>query len=162
MTEAAGRPADVEVPQLELEYVFQVRIDFKERVRFQTPYGKRVYVPVEGGEIWGPRLQGRVVPRSGADYAGPLGLNAHYMLEAADGTPIYINNRGYLRRVDGKEVPLDDPTWGGEAEHYFRISPTFDAPIGPHDWLTRTLIVGTGERRSRPHDHTIFTYYAVL
>jgi hypothetical protein len=161
VTGAAGRPVDAEVPQLELEYVFQVRIDFKERVRFQTPYGKRVYVPVEGGEIWGPRLQGRVVPRSGADYAGPLGLNAHYMLEAADGTPIYIHNRGYLRRVDGREVPLGDPTWGGDAEHYFRVCPTFDAPIGPHDWLTRTLIVGTAERHAVPNDHTIFTYYAV-
>jgi len=37
----------------------------------------------------------------------------------------------------------------------------FDTPIGPHDWLTRTVIVGTGKRHANP-DYTIFTYYAVL
>jgi hypothetical protein len=150
-----------QVPKIELEYVFQIRITFKERRRFQGPYGKRVYVPIEGGEVWGPRLQGRVVPRSGADYAGPAGLNAHYMLEATDGSLIYLHNRGYLYRTDGKDTPLDDPTWGGDAPHYFRICPTFDAPVGPHDWLTRTLIIGTGERHASPEDYTLFTYYAV-
>lgn len=157
MTSAAAQDA---VPSLDLEYVFQVRIDFAERVRFTSPVGKRVYVPAVSGEIWGPWLQGRVVPRSGADYAGAYGLNAHYMFEASDGSPIYIHNRGYLYRTDGEPTNSGDPSWDGDADFYFRVSPTFDAPIGPHDWLTRTLIVGTGQRHASP-DHTIFTYYAV-
>ena len=38
---------------------------------------------------------------SGADWGtlrmdGVLEANAHYMLEADDGTPIYIHNRGYI------------------------------------------------------------------
>jgi hypothetical protein len=159
MTEAA---TEIEIPQIELSYAFQVRVNFSERVRITTPAGRRVYVPVDGGEVWGPRLQGRVVPRSGADYADVYGLNAHYMLETKDGAMIYLYNRGYLYRSDGLETPADDPKWGGDAEHYFRICPTFDAPVGPHDWLTRTLFIGTGERHAEPEDHTIFTYYAVL
>ncbi len=151
---------DIAVPTIDLEYAFSIRIDFAERVRFTSPVGKRVYVPAVSGEVWGPCLKGRVIPRSGADYASAYGLNAHYMLEASDGSPIYVNNCGYLYRTDGGDTPTDDPSWGGDAEFYFRVTPTFDAPTGPHDWLTRTVFVGTGQRHADP-DHTIFTYYAV-
>lgn len=150
-----------EIEPIKLEYAFQIRIDFKERVSFKTPNGRRSYVPAISGVIEGPRLQGRVVPHSGADYAGNGRLNAHYMLEASDGTMIYIHNTGYLYRTDRKEISRDDPTWGGDADFYFRVTPVFDTPIGPHDWLTRTVIVGTAKRHANP-DHTIFTYYAVL
>ncbi len=150
-----------EIEPIKLEYVFQVRIDFKERFSFEGPNGRRAYVPAISGVIEGPRLQGIVVPHSGADYAGHGRLNAHYMLQASDGTMIYINNTGYLYAKDGKPLDRNDPTWGGDREFYFRCTPVFDTPVGPHDWLTRTVIVGTGKRHASP-DHTIFTYYAVL
>ena len=149
------------IEPLKLEYVFQIKIDFSERVSFQTPNGRRAYVPAVSGVIEGPRLQGIVVPHSGADYAGNGRLNAHYMLKASDGTMIYINNTGYLYPIDGKPIDRNDPSWGVDREFYFRITPVFDTPIGPHDWLTRTVIVGTGKRHANP-DYTIFTYYAVL
>jgi Protein of unknown function (DUF3237) len=165
-TEAKSRDAGSaqplgEVEPIKLEYAFQIRIDFKERVSFQTPNGRRAYVPAISGVIEGPRLQGRVVPRSGADYAGNGVLNAHYMLEASDGTMIYIHNTGYLYPMDGKPIDRNDPSWGGDRPFYFRCTPYFDTPVGPHDWLTRTVIVGSGKRHANP-DYTIFTYYAVL
>jgi hypothetical protein len=40
-----------------------------------------------------------------------------------------------------------------------RLAPTFDTPRGPHDWLTRTVIVGRAERHA---DHSVFDYFAVL
>lgn len=150
-----------EIVPIKLEYVFQIRIDFSERVSFATPNGRRAYVPAVSGVIEGPRLQGKVVPHSGADYAGNGRLNAHYMLQASDGAYIYINNTGYLYPIDGKPLDRNDPSWGGDREFYFRITPVFDTPVGPHDWLTRTVIVGTGKRHANP-DYTIFTYYAVL
>jgi len=149
------------IEAIKLEYVFQIRINFDERVSFQTPNGRRSYVPAISGVIEGPRLQGIVVPHSGADYAGNGRLNAHYMLKASDGTMIYINNTGYLYPLDGKPIDRNDPSWGGDREFYFRCTPVFDTPVGPHDWLTRTVIVGTGKRHAKP-DYTIFTYYAVL
>jgi hypothetical protein len=150
-----------EIVPIKLEYAFQIRIDFSERVSFATPNGRRAYVPAVSGVIEGPRLQGKVVPHSGADYAGNGRLNAHYMLQASDGAYIYINNTGYLYPIDGKPLDRNDPSWGGDREFYFRITPVFDTPVGPHDWLTRTVIVGTGQRHANP-DYTIFTYYAVL
>jgi hypothetical protein len=153
--------AEEAIPTIDLEYIFTIRIDFKERISIQGPQRSRVYVPPAGGTIWGPRLQGRVVPYSGADYASKGRLDAHYMLQADDGTWIYINNMGYLYPKDGSETPRNDPSWGGDREYYFRITPYFETPSGPHEWLTHTVIVGTGERHANP-DHTIFTYYAVL
>ena len=147
------------VPKIELEYAFSVRIFFKERVVFTTPRGGRGYTPPASGDVWGPRLQGKVVPYSGADYATfqdvrqGIKINTHYMLQADDGAWIYIRNMGYLHRQ--KLFNGTTPEHG-----YFRMTPYFDAPKGPHDWLTRTIIIGTAERRSNP-DHSLFTYYAV-
>jgi hypothetical protein len=116
-----------------------------------------------GGEVAGPRLTGRVVPNSGGDWprmwaSGLIEFEAHYMLEAADGTPIYIHNRGVaysnpdvLARIEAGEAV--DP-----GETYCRVTPHFEAPAGPHDWLNRTIFVGTAERRG---NSTHFDYYAV-
>ena len=164
-TQNAAAPSEAkqlgEVVPIKLEYAFQIRIDFSERVSFATPNGRRAYVPAISGVVEGPRLQGKVVPHSGADFAANGRLNAHYMLQASDGAMIYINNTGYLYPADNKPIDRNDPSWGGDREFYFRITPVFDTPVGPHDWLTRTVIVGTGKRHANP-DYTIFTYYAVL
>ena len=86
-----------------LELAFTARLDFGAgpRTRFAPAYAEftRGFVAVVGGEIAGPRLEGRVVPYSGGDWpriwaSGLIEFEAHYMLEAADGTPIYIHNRG--------------------------------------------------------------------
>jgi len=153
-----------DIPKIQLAYAFSVSIFFQERIRIDSPRG-RVFVPAASGEVWGPRLQGRVVPRSGADWASMGLLDAHYQLEAADGSLIYIHNRGFLRPQDGAPPPpamtTNSGAWLADMPLYFRLTPSFDAPEGPHDWLSRTMIVGTGRRYGDP-DHTIFTYYEVL
>lgn len=163
------------IPKMALRWAFCLSIFFNERIRIQSDQG-RVFVPCAGGEIWGPRLQGRVVPYSGADYAGGHGLDASYSLEASDGTLISIENHGYMKRLDGQrsraaprprapgEVP--DQNFDAPADAAvplrMRLMPVFDAPDeGPHAWLNRTVFVGHGGRYQNP-DHTIFTYYEVL
>ena len=163
------------VPDLKLRWAFCLSIFFKERVRIQSDQG-RVFVPCAGGEIWGPRLQGRVVPYSGADYAGGHGLDATYALEASDGALILIDNHGYMKRLDGRKTPRPAPvprTPGQPFDQNFdappdaavplrmRLMPVFDAPEGAHGWMNRTVFVGHGGRYQNP-DHTIFTYYEVL
>lgn len=186
MTDALPLPPDTydfkKVDPLPMQFAFRIRIFFKQRLRFAptTPNGGRVYVPPAGGDISGPRLQGRVVPNSGADWATSRGgfgakLNAHYMLEASDGTPIYIHNRGFLYGRDpqgnalaatGMDVVQKDTGPGGETQwkipedNYFVCTPEFDCPVGPHDWLTRLVIVGRGRRVPAP-DHTVFDYFVV-
>lgn len=150
-----------------LEHVFDVRIDFHQRIVSGPMDGgqKQGYTSVKTGRVWGPRLNGRVMDYSGADWPivrsdGVVELNAHYMLVADDGTEIYIRNLGYVygpRGGDGAPGASVNPGTAG----YFRCTPYFRAPIGAHDWLNRTVIVGSGERRTDP-DHTLFRYYALL
>ena len=141
-----------------LEHVFDIEVLFgADRVIFGPlpGGGSQGYTPPIGGTISGPKLSGSVVPNSGADYAtvrgdGVIELNAHYLLKAEDGTLIYIMNKGYL-------VPGGP---GSSQPSYFRITPYFRVPEGPHDWLARTCIVGGGERRTGP-DRSLFRYYAL-
>ena len=150
-----------------LEHVFDVTVTFGPDRTIFGPLpggGHQGYTPPHGGTISGPRLNGTVVPHSGADYAtvrgdGVIELNAHYMLRAEDGTLIYINNRGYI--VPAPEGQGEPNEQGLIQPAYFRFTPTFRVAAGPHDWLARTVIVGAGERRREP-DHSIFRYYAVL
>lgn len=142
-----------------LEHVFDIEVEFGADRHMFGPLpggGHQGYTPAIGGTISGPRLSGRVVPHSGADYAlvrddGTIELSAHYMLEAEDGTSIYIQNRGYLVRARK----------GSSQPSYFRLTPYFRVPTGPHDWLSRTVIVGGGERRTEP-DRSLFRYYALV
>jgi hypothetical protein len=141
-----------------LEHVFDIEVLFgADRMIFgPLPSGSsQGYTPAIGGTISGPRLSGSVVPHSGADYAtvridGVIELKAHYLLEADDGTRIYVENKGFLVR----------PEAGAAQPAYFRLTPYFRVPQGPHDWLERTVIVGGGERRTGP-DRTLFRYYAL-
>ncbi len=172
---AAAEALSPGLPKIELRYAFSVSIFFKERISIRSNRG-RAFVPAEGGEVWGPRLKGRVLPYGGADYAASSILDAHYQLQADDGTLIYINNRGTMKRLSSPPnspqpvVPLQageklsqvmEGSAAADVPLRMRLTPIFDAPIGPHDWLNRTLIVGHGARYVGP-DHTIFSYYEVL
>ena len=153
------------VPALEL--AFHVRLDFAPgpRTRF-TPAGKtftRGFVGLAGGEVSGPRLSGKVLPGSGGDWprmwqSGLVEFEAHYMLEATDGTPIYIHNSGIAFSAPDAFARIEAGETLGPDENYVRITPRFEAPVGPHDWLNRTIFVGTAERRG---NSTHFDYYAV-
>lgn len=147
---------------LHFEPAFDIRLDFALREKIgPLPGGGYVgLVTIASGTISGPRMQGKVVPHSGGDWAtiradGIVEINAQYVLETSDGTLIHMRNCGYVVPKSATAAPEDStPT-------YFRLCPTFRTPAGPFDWLMRTVIVGSGERRTHP-DHSLFNYFAVL
>jgi hypothetical protein len=147
-----------------LRWAFSATVFFAQREMVQSPT-PRGFTWAAGGEIWGPRLQGRVLPYSGADYFHGS-FQTHYMLEASDGGLIYIHNRGTMRRFKGEPEPGQQPVdfTGPPAEApwtRFRATTVFDAPLGPHDWMNHTVFVGNATRKADP-DHTVFTYYEVV
>jgi len=145
----AQATSEQEIPVIEHNYAFTMRIESGGHVEFQGPMRSRTFEPATGGEIWGPKLQGRVVPQSGADFASNNLMDAHMMLQAGDGTWIYMNLVGYEHNV------TDD------GSHYLRVSPFFDTPAGPHDWLSKTVFVGIGERHHNP-DHFIIHFHEIM
>ncbi|MFT6451159.1 MAG: hypothetical protein ACJA06_000640 [Halocynthiibacter sp.] len=109
--------------------------------------GTRLHIAITGGEITGPRLQGRVLP-GGSDWPllradGATQIEALYSIEASDGTPIIVRNNGL--RTSTPEIAAKMRT--GElldpSQYYFRSTPTFDAPDGPHQWLRETVFVAS-------------------
>lgn len=160
-----SRIGDMTAPGLLFAFRVLLQFDPGPRLRFEPAHqaGRRGYVGVQGGRIEGPRLNGRVVPHSGGDWplfwpGGLVDFEAHYMLEADDGTPIYIHNRGIA--WSSAEVLARIEAGGPVApeETYCRVTPRFEVPAGPHDWLARTLFVGKGERRGA---QSAFDYYIV-
>ena len=117
----------------ELVFAFEARVEIGPPLEVgRTRDGLRRVIPITGGTVKGPRLEGRVLP-GGADRQvvhddGLVELVAAYTLELSDGTVVGITNAGIVERSRG----------------YFRTAPSFDAAEGPHGWLARSLFVGVG------------------
>ncbi len=135
------------------EFVFEIRANVDvPLVIGQSSQGLRRVIPILGGSVAGPRLNGIVVP-GGADWQyvrpdGVLSLEARYTLQADDGTLIMVTNRGMrhgppdiIEKIGrGEDVPAD--------AYYFRSVAEFEAPIGRHDWLNKALFIGIAERKA--------------
>jgi hypothetical protein len=155
-----------------LEFAFEVRLHFS-RVQMinNMPTGAgRGGVYLGTGEFSGPKLNGKVVPDSGGDYAlfrpdDTVSFDARYMLQEDDGTLILLQNRGFLWGYqDNTMLRLRDMAFAGGPpvapdEYYLRSFPTFEVEAGKHDWLTRHVIIGIGERKA---DGNLLRYYALL
>ena len=129
-------PPAATVPRLEFAFEFRVTLA-PATVLGETPYGRRQYIPITGGVIAGPKFSGEIIP-GGWDYQlglpeGCGTLSADYFIRAKDGAVIHVLNEGFNCGLTGPD---------GQRS-FFR--PRFEAPKGPHDWLTRATFVATLE-----------------
>lgn len=130
---AANPPAQVDFPRLEFVYEALVAIAPLEDVG-EVVSGHQRIIPITGGSFEGPRIRGRVMPGS-ADWNlarsdGVTVVSAAYFLRTDDGVYIKILNQGV------------NPTGTTPSRPRFTI-PSFEAPIGPYDWLNKSVFVGT-------------------
>jgi hypothetical protein len=125
------------LPPPELQPIMLLSADLGEPVTIEgTVHGTRRLIPILGGEASGPRLRGKVLP-GGADFQtirhdGVIDLHARYVLELEDGAQVYVENSGF--RHGGPDTP------------YFCTSARFECEAGPHDWLTKHVVVAQGIR----------------
>ena len=127
-----------------------------------TPLGARRIIPITGGRVEGPRLEGVVVP-GGADWQivrgdGAAVLEARYTILSAEGALIYVRNVGVrvgppevLARL-GRGEPVDP------AAYYFRTTPRFETAAAPYAWLNDVVAVGSAVRGP---DAVILDFYTV-
>ncbi|MES1953794.1 hypothetical protein SAHY_04398 [Salinisphaera hydrothermalis EPR70] len=73
-----------------------------------------------------------------------IDLAARYTLELADGTRVEFDNQGLRHEEVGASAEGEDaaPTY------YFQTTARLMAPVGPYQWVTRTMFVAAAERRS--------------
>ena len=116
------------------------------------PYGERRYVPLGGGTVRGPELDGTLV-EGGVDWQvaradGVLDIAAHYVIRADDGALIEVQSNGLrhgpadvmARLARGEAVARD--------AYFFRtlVRFTTGAPAWLH--LNKVLALAVGEREA--------------
>lgn len=116
----------------------------------QTQAGHRRIVPIAGGVVSGPRLEGRVLP-VGADWQilrpdGTADLDARYTIQTGDGALIYVVNRGVRHGPPEVLARLNRGERVDPGSYYFRSAASFETGAPQYSWLTRAIIVATGER----------------
>ena len=132
----------------------QVRCEVGELVTLgAAPQGERRYVPLGGGTVSGPELNGTIVA-GGIDWQlnradGVLEIAAHYVVRTDDGALVEIRSEGYrhgppdvmARLARGEPVPRE--------AYFFRtvVRFTTGAPAWAH--LNKVLALACGEREAR-------------
>lgn len=132
----------------------QVRCEVGELVTLgAAPHGERRYVPLGGGSVVGPELNGTIV-EGGVDWQlhradGVLEIAAHYVVRTDDGALIEIRSEGLrhgppevmARLARGEVVP--------RADYFFRtvVRFTTGAPAWAH--LNKVMALACGEREAR-------------
>lgn len=153
----------------ELEFAMQVTLRLK-KPRLEVPElpggGNRLAVVIESGCFQGPNIRGEVIPGGGewphVRTDGVFCFDARYHLREEDGTLIYLQNRGYRhasQEVMERLFALRPGDVVDPSEYYFRCTPTFETAQGKHDWLSRHVFIGVGERMEEGNR---ITYYKVL
>jgi hypothetical protein len=144
----------VELPTPKLEHICDLRVSLAPITEMGTGRaGQRRIIPIVGGTVTGPRLQGKIL-NVGADWQtifqnGVAELDTRYALETDDGAVIEVLNYGY------RHGPSDvlDAIARGEAvdpgRYYMRTQARLETGDARYDWVNRTLFVGVGAREQQ-------------
>ena len=125
--------------EIQTEFVFEARVDIDSKLVIgPSSRGKAQLIPITGGSFEGPKIRGTVVP-GGADWQlvrpdGVMRVEARYTLKTDDNAMISVVNKGLVNAGMGPDkTPFV----------YVRTVPSFEAPVGPYDWLNKSIFVGT-------------------
>jgi hypothetical protein len=115
-----------------------------------TVQGTRRIIPIVGGSVQGPRIEGRVVP-AGADFQlirsdWVADVQARYVLETTAGELIYVENTGVRHGPKDVIEALNRGEVVDPKLIYFRTAPRFETAAPRLNWLTRGLFIGSGVR----------------
>ncbi len=137
-----------------LDFLAQVRCEVGALVNLGAgPYGERRCVPLLGGSVSGPGLNGEILP-GGADWQvlradGVLDIQAQYVVRTPDGALVEVDSRGLrhgppevMQRLARGEAVASD-------EYFFRTLMRFQTGHPAWQHLNATLALARGERQAR-------------
>jgi hypothetical protein len=142
--------AAAQTPKLSLAMTLTVQVGPPTELG-EVPRGRRRIIPILGGTFEGPNVRGKVLP-GGADWQivradGLAELDTRYMLQTDAGSLVYIQNAGIRHAPPdvSKKLLAGQPV--DPSQVYFKTVPTFETSAPELQWLTRSIFIGTGERR---------------
>jgi hypothetical protein len=145
--------ANAEPAAPELEFIFSARVTVDPPQELgDIGKGRRRIVPITGGEFDGPLLHGKVLP-GGADWQilrddGVAELEARYTLQTDDGALIHVRNLALRHGPADVMAALAAGRAVDPANYYFRGATSFETAATHYAWLTKHVIVCTGQREA--------------
>ena len=146
----ASSATAAEPPKLSLAMTLTVQVGPPTELG-NVPRGRRRIIPILGGTFEGPNVRGKVLA-GGADWQivrgdGLAELDTRYMLQTDAGSLVYIQNAGIRHAPPDvtKKLLAGEPVDASQV--YFKTVPTFETSAPELQWLTRSIFIGTGERR---------------
>ena len=152
-------------PELEFLFEARVKLHLPPLNAGEMSDGNRVIFLVKEGTFEGPRLKGRVVEDSGADWIrirpdGSGVLDVRFCLETHDNALLYVYWQGrYWSAPEDAEYALDvtkpdDP--GGAWRYYFRTAPLFETGDPRYAWLNNIVAVSKSRTGDGGPIHRVF------
>ena len=151
------------LPAPELSHVCDLTVALDPIIAMgQGRAGQRRIIPIVGGTVHGPRLNGRIL-NIGADWQtiwsdGVAELDTRYAMETDDGAVIEIINYGYRHgppeviEALSKGQPVDP------SRYYMRTQARLETGDSRYAWVNRTLFLGRGQRDAA---QVVISLYAV-
>ena len=132
-----------------LEFVTTFEIEVAAPLEAEA--GRRM-IPVLGGTVRGPRLNGVILP-GGADWQHQespdvLRIGGRWIMETDDRVRIEVETPG-IRRASAQI--LSELLTGQEVDssrYYFRVAPRFTLASSEYQWLRDTIFVGLGAKQT--------------
>jgi len=148
-----GSPTRNGLPDPRLRRVFRLEATLGEPLELgDTDRGRRRIVPLTGGTLAGPELNGKLLPGASADWQivlpdGTVLGDIRYTLQTDAGALIYVQSRSVrhgpadvlARLVRGEEVDA--------GEYTFRAATRMECADPELDWLNRGVFISVGGRR---------------
>jgi Protein of unknown function (DUF3237) len=145
-TAAAGAPALIPMCQVRCEVGALVTLG-------PGPYGERRFVPLGGGTVRGPELNGTLV-EGGVDWQvaradGALDIGAHYVIRTDDGALVEVQSNGLRHGPPEVMARLARGEAVAAHEYFFRTLVRFTT--GHPDWqhLNKVMAIAVGQREAR-------------
>jgi hypothetical protein len=148
----------------ELQFAFEIEVEVGPPLDFGTTQnGHRRVIPITGGRVSGPKLQGRILA-GGADWQilrsdGAADLDARYTMRTDAGALIYAVNRGIRHGPPEVLARMNRGERVDPGTYYFRSAARFETSAPECGWLTRAIVLGVGERYP---DKVLIRFWEVL
>lgn len=129
----------------------QIRCEVKDLVNLGPgKHGERRYVPLGGGTVMGPELNGTLV-EGGVDWQvnradGVLDIAAHYVIRADDGALIEVQSDGMRHANPAVMARLARGELVPGSEYFFRTLMKFQTGAPQWAHLNRVMAIACGQR----------------
>ncbi|KAI4597991.1 hypothetical protein KJ359_003799 [Pestalotiopsis sp. 9143b] len=145
-------PAEQKIPKMRmphLRFIYRIVANMSSDTwaipNVQQSGVTRMILPIKGGTVKGPRIQGEIIPDSGADWLERVlsRLHAMYTLRTSDGHNILVKADGIFKEGPGGNFdPSADMTATQDQVEYFTHI-RFEAPgNSPYDWMNDVVAIG--------------------